>query len=284
MRQQHARRGEVGDVGVLLVREHRVAVEAAFLRALDLAVPVRALDQPHHEAQLARARNARHVVDHLDHARLVGLHREAEAAPARRVLLHVGGQRVEHLERELQAVALLGVDRQVDVGCGGEVEQRNQAWHQFAHHAVALRVFVARVQCRQLDRDAVALRGGGVAALRRLRRDRADRAVVGREVAQRIAFGARAFAQHVERKAQRRRLAALRCSLVERLVDVAAEHELPPEQLDRAHGGRHHRARAQPFEQARWFSDARQPAFGQHDRAGRQRGEQTMRRLAAALA
>ena len=66
-------------------------------------------------------------------------------------------------------------------------------------------------------------------------RDRADRAVVGRQVARRIALGARAFAQHVERKAQCRRVAALRGGLLQRLVDVASEHELPPEQLDRAH-------------------------------------------------
>ena len=154
--EQCTRRGQVGDVGVLLVREHRVALEARFLRALDLAVPVRALDQAHHELQLSRTRDARHLVDDLEHARLVRLHRQAEAAPARRVLLHVGRQCIEHLQRELEAIALLGVDGEVDVGRGGEVEQRRQARHQLGHHARVVRVFVARVQRRQLDRDAVA--------------------------------------------------------------------------------------------------------------------------------
>ena len=60
---QRAGAGQVGDVGVVLVREHRVAGQAQLLRALDLAVPVGALHQPHHEAQAVRARDARHLVD-----------------------------------------------------------------------------------------------------------------------------------------------------------------------------------------------------------------------------
>jgi hypothetical protein len=259
------------------VREHRIALEAAFLRALDLAVPVGALDQPHHQAQLARARDACHLVDHLDHARLVGLHREAEAAPARPALLHVRGQRIEHLERQLEPVALLGVDREVDVGRRGEVEQRDHARHQLLQHALALRVFVARVQGRQLDRDAVALHRRGTAALRRLCGDRADRAFVGCPIAQCVALAARALAEHVEREAQRRRVAPCGCSLVERLLDVAAEHELPPEQLDRAHRGGDDRARAQSLEQPGRLADTGQPALGQHDRTRRQRREHAVR-------
>jgi hypothetical protein len=43
--EQLAGAGEVGDVRRDLARVDRVASEAALLRALDLAVPVRALDQ-----------------------------------------------------------------------------------------------------------------------------------------------------------------------------------------------------------------------------------------------
>ena len=60
------------------------------------------------------------------------------------MLLHVRRQRVEHVERQLEAVAFFGVDRQVDVGARGEVEQRHQARHELAHDALTLRVFVAR--------------------------------------------------------------------------------------------------------------------------------------------
>ena len=48
-RQQLAGIGDVGDVGVGLAREHRIAGEAERLRPLDLGVPVGALDQPHHD-------------------------------------------------------------------------------------------------------------------------------------------------------------------------------------------------------------------------------------------
>ncbi len=56
-RQQLPRAGEVGHVGVQLAREHRIAVEPVHLRPLDLAVPVGALDQAHHQPVAgARAR------------------------------------------------------------------------------------------------------------------------------------------------------------------------------------------------------------------------------------
>jgi hypothetical protein len=61
------------------------------------------------------------------------------------------------VQRQLQPVALLGVDGQVDVGGGGQVDQRRHPWHQFGEHAVELAFLVARVQGAQLDRDAVAL-------------------------------------------------------------------------------------------------------------------------------
>ncbi len=49
MREQPIYAGEVGDVGRNLARVHRVAVEPALLRALDLAVPISALDEAHHQ-------------------------------------------------------------------------------------------------------------------------------------------------------------------------------------------------------------------------------------------
>jgi hypothetical protein len=52
--------GEVGDVGRRLAGEHRIVGQAALLAALDLAVPVGALDQAHH--QLAAPVRAAQVV------------------------------------------------------------------------------------------------------------------------------------------------------------------------------------------------------------------------------
>jgi hypothetical protein len=54
--EQLAGAGEIRDVGVALAREDRVVVEAVDLRALDLAVPVRAFDEPDHQPMPAAAR------------------------------------------------------------------------------------------------------------------------------------------------------------------------------------------------------------------------------------
>ena len=55
--QQRAGAGEVRHVGVVLVGEHGVGGQAQLLCALDLGVPVRALDQAAHQAQLVFSRN-----------------------------------------------------------------------------------------------------------------------------------------------------------------------------------------------------------------------------------
>ena len=47
--EQFARAGEIGDVGMDLAGEDRKAVEPVDLGALDLRVPVGALDQPDHQ-------------------------------------------------------------------------------------------------------------------------------------------------------------------------------------------------------------------------------------------
>ena len=106
-------------------------------------------------------------------------------------------------------------------------------------------VFVARVQRRQLDRDAVAHQraaagvGGCAGPFVTLPRDDgADRLVVRPEVTQRVALGARTFAKHVERKAQARQLAPLRRGLVS-ASSMWRPSTNVTQQLDRAHGGDH---------------------------------------------
>jgi len=271
------RAGEVGDVGVVLVREHRVAGETELLGALDLAVPVGALDQPHHEAQTMRASDARHLLDHRQRAGLVGLDGKAEPAPGRMRLRDARRQCFEDVERELQAVALLGVDGEVEVGARRGVDQRPHPWQQFGEHAFALRHFVAREQCAELDRDAV--RVLGPAAVLRLR-DARDRLRIGGVIALRIGFGTCAFTEHVVAEAQGRSGAALAACLAHRLADVLAEHELPAEQLNGTHRGRHHCLRAEPLEQTGFVLGVGQKALGQLDCAGRQAGEHAMRSLA----
>jgi hypothetical protein len=252
--------------------------EAELLCALDLAVPVGALHQPHHEAQAVVARDASHLMHGLHRARLVGLDRQPETAPARVARPHVRGGRLEELQRELEPLALLRVDREIEVGARGRVDQLQQARQQLGVHPRALRALVAREQRRQLDRDAVALLGpvGGRKAGAG-RGDRRDRLAVGRQVAPRVLVAARALAQHVEREAQPGVLAALAARLAERLGDRLAEHELAAEQLEGAHGGGHHALGAEPPQQARRLLAGRQEALGQVDRAGRQPGQAPVR-------
>jgi hypothetical protein len=93
----------------------------------------------------------RQVVDHLRAALLIGLHHEADAVPA---LERRGAQGFQQVQRQLQPVGLLGVDVHADVVAPGELGQVQHARQQLGHHALVLRAAVARVQGRELDRDA----------------------------------------------------------------------------------------------------------------------------------
>ena len=278
---QRLRAGQVADVGVVLVGEHWVASQAQLLRALDLAVPVRALDQPHHETQAVRPGDAGHLVDHFQRACLVGLHRQAETAPVRKVLRDARRQRGQHVERQFQPIAFFGVDGQVDVGPRGGLDQLPHARQQLGKNALALRVFVAREQRAQLDRNAIGRLGSGPD--RGAGSDGVDGIQVRGEIALRIGFGARAFAQHVVAEAQAGLLFACGRGLAHRLGNRAAQHELPTQQLDRAHGGADHRLRAQPLEQTGVDFTLRQELFRQADGTGRQRGEHLVRAAGAGV-
>ncbi len=56
-RQQRLGRGEIGDIGIHLAREHGIPGEPRLLRPFDLAVPIGALDQPHRDAPAGRLRH-----------------------------------------------------------------------------------------------------------------------------------------------------------------------------------------------------------------------------------
>jgi hypothetical protein len=139
-------------------------------------------------------------------------------------------------------------------------------------HALALGVLVAGEERGELDRDAVAAfrphRGVALAP-----RDGGDRVQVAGLVALGIGLGAGALAQHVVGKAQLRLGLALLVGLGLGLLDGAAQHELPAQQLDGAHRGRHHAARAQPGQQAAGFARLGQELLRHGQRGGRQAGQ-----------
>ena len=62
-----------------------------------------------------RPRRLDHPVAQGRGALLIGLDRDAEAAPAVREQLVIGEQRLEHVELQLEPVGFLGVDGEVDV-------------------------------------------------------------------------------------------------------------------------------------------------------------------------
>ena len=222
--------------------------QAQLLRALDLGVPVSAFDQPAHEAQSQSARQGSDVGDQLQRAALVGLQRQPEALPLRMLGGDSLRQGFEHLQRQLEPVRFLGIDGEADVGAGSQLAQVPDARHQLGQNAVALGVFVARMQRAQLDRDAVV--AGGCAAGLRCLRNRRDRTAVAFEVLHRVGFGAGAFAQHVVGKAQVGLMAAGSAGSLQRLRHVLAQHELAAQQLHRPQRCGDHGLRAQPGQQA----------------------------------
>ena len=266
--EQSARASQIAHVGVRLLGEHRVAGQAQLLRTLDFCIPVSPLDQAAHELQSVLPRQRRHVFDQIDSTRLIGLKCQAKTLPLGAMLGHQPGERLEHVEREFEPVHLFCIDGQIEIGRGSALAQQPDAGHQLPHHALVLGVFVARVQCAELDRDAVvlarrALRVGGA-------RDRGDGVVVAGEVAQCVIVGAGALAQHVEAETQPRLAPARRRGLLHALLDRLPQHELATQQLHRAQRGGHHRLGTQPAHESRLVAGFRQELLRHRDGGGRQ--------------
>ena len=227
--QQLARTGQVADIGIDLARVHRVAGQAIQLGALDLAVPVGAFHQTHHQPAAAAAGQVHQGIDHLRAAFLVRLHHKADAVPALERRCHA--QRFQQVQRQLQPIGFLGIDIHADVVVAGQFGQMQQARQQFGHHALVLGPAVARVQRRQLDGNARPLKN---ATPGRGRANGVDRLLVRLQVAQGIGFGGGGFAQHVVAVAKALFLEG--AAVGQRLGNILAGHELLAHQL---HGTMH---------------------------------------------
>ena len=112
-RQQLLRAGDVVQIRHRLAGEYRIAVEPAFLRTLDLGVPIGALHQPHHHPPVKASRKTIDIVDHVGGALLIGLDRKAKAVPAGQRWIAEGCR--YHIERQFQPVRFLGIDREIQV-------------------------------------------------------------------------------------------------------------------------------------------------------------------------
>ena len=74
--------GEIIGVGHRLAREDGIVGKPPLLRALDLEVPIGALDEPQHQAPAKRLTPACDMLDDRLRAFLIGLHGDAESFPA----------------------------------------------------------------------------------------------------------------------------------------------------------------------------------------------------------
>ena len=268
---EHApRTGEVTHVGVGFAGEHRIAGEAFGLRLLDLRVPVRTLDQPHGDAAADAARQVGDEVDHERRALLVGLHGQPIALPAGERGIGIG--RRDHVQRQVEPLALLGVDGEADALRLGERGEHDDLRHQLGQHAGALVELVARMQRRQFHRDR---RRGKHVRIGAARADGQDRQAIGLEVARCIGGREGALAQHVEGIAVGRVLALARA--FQRLADAAAHHELMAHDAHRLAHGQADRRLADPADQAAECATDITPglvcqvhqAAGQHQAPGR---------------
>ncbi len=233
--EQPARAGEIGDIRRDFARIDRIAVEPPFLGALDLAVPIGAFDQAHHQPPPAAPGQIGEPVDDRQGPLLIGLDGEAEAIPAGEVRRE--RQPLDEVQRDFETVRFFRIDRKADAGLPRMTCQFEQARNQFARHPVALRHLVTRVQGRQFYRDARSL--GDVAAPRRPA-NRGNRMIVGREVARGIRRGARRFAQHVVRMPVAVALGL--AGVLDCLLDRAPDDELAAEDAHRGgHRLAHHR-------------------------------------------
>ena len=148
------------------------------------------------------------------------------------------------LQGQLQAVGFLGVDGNAHIEGAGAGGQLQHIGEQLGEHALALGHFITRVQRGELDRDR---RPRPRTDLRLLAHGVDGQAVVG-HVFLGVGLGQCGFAEHVEGIAVA--LLTLRATILQRLADVAAEHELLAHQL---HGLVHRRANhrlAGAFDQA----------------------------------
>ena len=217
--EQLARTGEVAHIRVYLAREHGESVESVHLRALDLGIPIGALDESHHDAPARAPGKVHHEVDHEGTALAIGLDHEAEAIPFGQ--FRVEAQRLQQVERQFEAVRLFRIDVEADVVMLGELRQRLHVGQQLLHHPLGLGARIARVECRELDRDARAFIH---APARRRLADGVDRILVVTVIARSIGGCRRCLAQHVIGIAEAPRLERLRA--LQRFGDRLARHEL----------------------------------------------------------
>ena len=150
--EQFARAHQIRKIRAYLAGKHRISLKSHNLGALDLGIPVSPLHQPHHDLPLPALGERIQPVNHRLCIQLVGLHHHPESVPTSEGrLIH---KRLDHIQGEIQPLALLGVNIEAHRGTAGELGQRTDASQQFGHDPCALAILKTRVQRREFYRDA----------------------------------------------------------------------------------------------------------------------------------
>ena len=260
--------GEPAHVGRGLAGEDRIIRMTLHLRQLDLAVPVGALDQSRGNAMPHLPGKRREPVDHRDRALLVRLNGKTKPIPSGKpgICEHSS----ENVEADLEPVSLFRIDGEPDIRRLRGQRERGQRCDQCGNAALCLQWLVARMQRRELDRNA---RSGDGSAPCRDAADCTDRIGVGREVAPGIFVCLCRLAQHVEAIAQLAPDSGVRAR--QGFADGAAHDELAGKHAHAAtQRGADHRLAHAPDDTADRRLDAalhvveRQHAAGQHERPG----------------
>ena len=126
-------------------------------------------------------------------------------------------------------MSFLRVDREADTDILRMLGEVEHGRHQLGHHTILVRVLVAWMQRRQLDRNTG--RREDVWRLNMLIADALDAFMIAVEIPPRVRRGQRGFTQHVERVPVRE-VGALQSS-AQRLADRAAHDKLVTHDLHR---------------------------------------------------
>ena len=241
--QQLFRTHLIGEVGVAFARVDRVIRQAHLLGVLDLGVPVGTFHQAHHQFTASVAAEGNQPVGNVGGALLVSLQYKAQALPAGQ--FRVAGEGLENIQGDVQSLGFFRIDIEAHIVLGSRRAQGFHFGEELGHHALALQLAVARVQCRELDGDTV---GFDHIALGVVRTNGLDGHHVGVVVALCVGHGAGTFAQHVEGKAGAGLVfcrAAFECFL-----DSAAQNILAAHDFHRLHHGSAHHGFAHAADQA----------------------------------
>ncbi len=172
-------------------------------------------------------------------------------------------ERLKHVQRQIQSVRFLGVDRETDAGLRGIARQLPRTRYEPFVNPLALQKAVAGLQRRQLHRDSRALlhRSCGLGA------QCCNGPIIGVQIARRIGLGARTFTQHVVRA---KRQGGIGAAALEGRFDRVADDEGVPYLLHRLPQRGTQHGRDQRLRQGRCGEASRElPGYGREQSSDR---------------